>query len=101
MGLLGGWRQLGSRSLATGTPGTFFWLSAIKRSLPPTEGTLAGSAAFSAGMGSRFGGVDKASATAPMAQAGAEAEGADVRARGQIDPEGLTARRQGRLGDTR
>jgi hypothetical protein len=88
MGLLGGGSQLLPRSFASGTPGAFFGFPAIKRPLPSAEGTLAGSFAFAAGMGSRFGGVDKACAATPMAKAGTKAEGADVRAGGQWCPLG-------------
>jgi len=79
IGLPRGRRQLLPRSLAPGTPGTFFGLPVIKGPPPPTEGTLAGCIAFSAGMGSRLRGVDSARATAPMAEARAQAKWADVR----------------------
>jgi O-acetyl-ADP-ribose deacetylase (regulator of RNase III) len=80
MGLLGGRRQLRPRSFATKALDAFLRLPAIKRPLSPTEGTLARSVAFTARMGSRLGGVDKASAATPMADARTEAEWADIRA---------------------
>lgn len=64
--------------------GALFGLLTFNGPLTSTEGTLPGAFAFPARARPGPRDAEDACATTPMAQAGAEAEGADVRAGGQV-----------------
>ena len=83
MGLLGPHHELLLESSAARIQSALFRLLALQGPPPSTEGTLSGSFAFLAGPGTGPSGSEGARTVISMAEAGAEAEGADVCAGGQ------------------
>jgi len=80
MGLLGPHHQLLLGPIPAGCLGVLGRLVSFLRTRTSTEGTLPGAFAFSAGTGARSHRANGSCAATSMAEAGAEAEWADVRA---------------------
>ena len=96
MGLLGPHHHLLLGSIAALTLGVLVRLVILPRSRASAKGTLPGAGAFLAGTGMGPGGAEDTCAAAPMAEARAQAEGADIGAGGKIRHYGAASVTAGR-----